>query len=88
MITGIERLQAVPPLIMLVILVLIAWQAAGRRAAIVVAVCLVALGLSVARGLGPGDDDAGHRGRLGVACACDRAAAGHPGRQKRPFRGR
>jgi glycine betaine/proline transport system permease protein len=38
-------LQAVPPVIMLVILVLIAWQAAGRRAAIVVAVCLVALGL-------------------------------------------
>lgn len=38
-------LQAVPPVIMLLILVLIAWQAAGRRVAIVVALCLVALGL-------------------------------------------
>lgn len=38
-------LQAVPPLVMLAILVLIAWQAAGRRVAILVGVCLVALGL-------------------------------------------
>ncbi|MCW3780228.1 ABC transporter permease [Defluviimonas salinarum] len=37
-------LQAVPPVIMLVLLVLIAWQAAGRRVAILVAACLVALG--------------------------------------------
>ena len=37
-------LQAVPPLVMLAILVLIAWQAAGRRVAIVVACCLVILG--------------------------------------------
>ncbi|MCB1425843.1 MAG: ABC transporter permease subunit [Brucellaceae bacterium] len=46
MITGIEAaLQAVPPVIMLVLLVLIAWQAAGRRVALIVLVCLVALGL-------------------------------------------
>lgn len=38
-------LQAVPPVIMLLILVLIAWQAAGRRVAIVVGFCLVCLGL-------------------------------------------
>jgi glycine betaine/proline transport system permease protein len=38
-------LQAVPPLVMLALIVLIAWQAAGRRVAIVVAVCLLALGL-------------------------------------------
>ncbi|MFV0300949.1 MAG: ABC transporter permease [Paracoccus sp. (in: a-proteobacteria)] len=45
-IVGIEgALQAVPPLLMLAILVLIAWQAAGRRAAIVVGACLVVLGL-------------------------------------------
>ena len=45
-ITGIERgLHAVPPLVMLVILVLIAWQAAGRRVAILVFGCLVVLGL-------------------------------------------
>lgn len=45
-IVGIEgALQAIPPLVMLVILVLVAWQAAGRRGAIVVAACLVILGL-------------------------------------------
>ncbi len=45
-IVGIERaLQATPPLMMLVVLVLIAWQAAGRRGAIVVGVCLAILGL-------------------------------------------
>ena len=45
-ITGIERgLHAVPPLVMLMILVLIAWQAAGRRVAILVFGCLVVLGL-------------------------------------------
>ncbi|MEM9221191.1 MAG: ABC transporter permease subunit [Pseudomonadota bacterium] len=38
-------LNAVPPLIMLIILTLIAWQAAGRRTAILVGACLVALGL-------------------------------------------
>lgn len=38
-------LQAVPPLVMLVILVLVAWQAAGRRAAVVVALCLLVLGM-------------------------------------------
>ena len=38
-------LQAVPPVIMLLILVLIAWQAAGHRVAVLVACCLVALGL-------------------------------------------
>lgn len=37
-------LQAVPPVVMLVILVLIAWQAAGRRVAIVVFFCLLILG--------------------------------------------
>jgi glycine betaine/proline transport system permease protein len=37
-------LQSVPPLIMLLILVLIAWQAAGRRVAILVACCLTVLG--------------------------------------------
>ncbi len=45
-ITGIETaLQAVPPVIMLVLLVLIAWQAAGRRIALLVFFCLVVLGL-------------------------------------------
>ena len=45
-IVGIEAaLQSVPPVIMLVILVLIAWQAAGQRVAVLVACCLVALGL-------------------------------------------
>ena len=45
MISGIEAtLQAVPPLVMLVLVVLIAWQAAGRRVAVIVAVCLVGLG--------------------------------------------
>lgn len=37
-------LQAVPPVIMLAIIVLIAWQAAGRRVALFVAVCLTVLG--------------------------------------------
>ncbi|MFZ1470621.1 MAG: ABC transporter permease subunit [Paracoccaceae bacterium] len=45
MISGIESaLQAMPPLVMLVLVVLIAWQAAGRRVAILVAACLLALG--------------------------------------------
>ncbi|WP_333815387.1 ABC transporter permease [Tabrizicola sp.] len=45
-IVGIESaLQAVPPMVMLALLVLIAWQAAGRRAAILVGACLVVLGL-------------------------------------------
>ena len=38
-------LQAVPPLIMLILLVLIAWQAAGRRVALAVFFCLLVLGL-------------------------------------------
>lgn len=37
-------LNAVPPLIMLVILTLIAWQAAGRRTGILVAICMTILG--------------------------------------------
>lgn len=46
LIQGIERgFQAVPPLIMLVIIILIAWQAAGRRTAVYVGVALLALGL-------------------------------------------
>ncbi len=45
-IVGIETaLHAVPPVVMLVALVLVAWQAAGRRAAILVGACLVVLGL-------------------------------------------
>lgn len=45
-IVAIERaLQATPPLVMLAILVLIAWQTAGRRGATVVGTCLVLLGL-------------------------------------------
>ena len=45
-IVGIESaLQATPPMVMLLVLVLIAWQAAGRRGAIVVGVCLAILGL-------------------------------------------
>ena len=45
-IVGIESaLQATPPVVMLVALVLIAWQAAGRRGAIVVGLCLAILGL-------------------------------------------
>lgn len=38
-------LQGIPPTVMLTLLVLIAWQAGGRRVALVVLVCLVALGL-------------------------------------------
>lgn len=38
-------LQGIPPLIMLILLVLIAWQAAGRRVAVLIGVCLLALGL-------------------------------------------
>ena len=38
-------LQAVPPVVMLLILTLIAWQAAGRRVALLVFFCLVVLGL-------------------------------------------
>ncbi|RJE84990.1 ABC transporter permease [Paracoccus onubensis] len=38
-------LQSVPPTIMLIIVVLLAWQAAGRRVAVLVAACLLALGL-------------------------------------------
>jgi glycine betaine/proline transport system permease protein len=45
LIVGIEdTLLAVPPLIMLAFLTLIAWQAAGRRTAILVFICLLALG--------------------------------------------
>jgi glycine betaine/proline transport system permease protein len=45
LIVGLDNaLNAVPPLIMLIILVIIAWQAAGRRVAILVAVCMTALG--------------------------------------------
>ena len=45
-IIGIDKgLNAVPPLVMLVILVLVAWQLAGRRVAYVVAACLCILGL-------------------------------------------
>ncbi|TMV08930.1 proline/glycine betaine ABC transporter permease [Ruegeria sediminis] len=45
MIVGIDTaLNAVPPMIMLLIMVLIAWQAGGRRVAILVAVCMFALG--------------------------------------------
>lgn len=46
LIQGIERtFLAVPPLIMLIIIVLIAWQAAGRRTAVYVAAALAVLGL-------------------------------------------
>ncbi len=46
LIQGIERaFLAVPPLIMLILIVLIAWQAAGRRTAIYVTVALLVLGL-------------------------------------------
>src|SRR5690606_20589445 len=38
-------LQSVPPTIMLIIVVLLAWQAAGRRVAVLVGACLLALGL-------------------------------------------
>ena len=45
-ISGIEgALQSVPPLVMLLILGLIAWQAAGQRVGLVVTACLVILGL-------------------------------------------
>ncbi|MBU2980222.1 proline/glycine betaine ABC transporter permease [Lentibacter algarum] len=39
-----DALHAVPPLLMLVLIAIIAWQAAGRRPAIIVALCLSALG--------------------------------------------
>jgi len=39
-----DSLNAVPPLIMLLILVLIAWQAAGKRVAVLVAIGLTVLG--------------------------------------------
>ncbi len=46
MIVGIDAgLQAVPPLVMLVLISLLAWQMAGRRVAIIVTVALVLLGL-------------------------------------------
>lgn len=46
LITGIEHLmQAIPPSVMLVLIVLVSWQAAGRRVGIIVAVALIALGL-------------------------------------------
>ena len=46
LIQGIERaFIAVPPLVMIFVIVLIAWQAAGRRTAIYVAVALAVLGL-------------------------------------------
>lgn len=46
MIVGIDAaLQAVPPLVMLVVISLLAWQIAGRRVAITVAVALIFLGL-------------------------------------------
>lgn len=46
LIQGIERaFLAVPPLIMLLIIVLIAWQTAGRRTALFVAAALAVLGL-------------------------------------------
>ena len=45
MIVQIEAaLHAVPPVIMIVIFALIAWQAAGRRVAVIVVACLFALG--------------------------------------------
>ncbi|MET2831190.1 ABC transporter permease [Mesorhizobium shangrilense] len=45
LIQGIERgFQATPPLVMVAIIVLIAWQAAGRKTAIYVAVALTILG--------------------------------------------
>ncbi len=45
LIVGIDTsLNAVPPLVMLVLLTLIAWQAAGRRVAILVAVLMTCLG--------------------------------------------
>ncbi|WP_420549520.1 ABC transporter permease [Curvivirga sp.] len=46
MIVGIDvGLNAVPPSIMLIILVLIAWQAAGRRVAILVGIAMAVLGV-------------------------------------------
>ena len=46
LILGIDRgLNAVPPSIMLILLVLFAWQAAGRRVALLVGVAMVCLGL-------------------------------------------
>lgn len=46
LIQGIEHVfQSTPPLIMLIAMVLIAWQAAGRRTAVYVAVALTILGL-------------------------------------------
>ncbi|MGR3761602.1 ABC transporter permease [Roseobacteraceae bacterium NS-SX3] len=45
MIVGIDTaLNAVPPLVMLVLLILIAWQAAGARIAVLVGVAMTALG--------------------------------------------
>ncbi|MFC3085601.1 ABC transporter permease [Tabrizicola soli] len=45
-ITGIESaLHSVPPLVMLAVLVLVAWQTAGRRTAILVGACLLILGI-------------------------------------------
>ena len=46
MINNIEDgLQAVPPVIMLVIVGLLAWQMAGRRVAIIVVACMICMGL-------------------------------------------
>jgi glycine betaine/proline transport system permease protein len=46
MIVAIEHaFQSTPPLVMLIIISLIAWQAAGKRVGIIVAACLCVLGL-------------------------------------------
>lgn len=46
MIVGIDStLNAIPPMYMLLILVMIAWQAAGRRTALIVGAAMIALGL-------------------------------------------
>ena len=46
MIIGIDNaFQAVPPVVMIAIIGLIAWQMAGRRVAVIVLICLVALGM-------------------------------------------
>ena len=71
MIVGIDTLfQSVPPIIMLIILALIAWQAAGRRVAILVIVSMSVLGFLAPNAWGLAMTTAnGYSSNLSVAVA-------------------
>ena len=71
-------LQSVPPLVMLVLIALIAWQAAGRRVAGLGGDLSVGAWLPCPHSLGACDDHAGDRCRLGAGLRHHRAAAWYP----------